>query len=122
MQKLQIIFSFTPKHLNFTFAKNTLIYWDPLLLRQCRNLDIMLPLLVTPLDSHGSTLYRENLNNCFSKFQMMIENQFSTTTKIFQSDGGGEFSSSYFAKHLGSCVILHQFSCPCTPEENGVVK
>lgn len=46
----------------------------------------------------------------------MIENQISTTIKIFESDGGGEFSSTDFAKHLGSCAILHQLSCPGTPE------
>ena len=42
--------------------------------------------------------------------------------KIFQSDGGGEFSNRKFAKHLHECGILHQMSYLGTPEQNGVAK
>lgn len=45
-----------------------------------------------------------------------------TKHKIFQSDGGSEFPYSEFLKHLESCDILHQFSCPNTPEQNGIVE
>ncbi|KAK9215471.1 hypothetical protein WN944_007476 [Citrus x changshan-huyou] len=42
--------------------------------------------------------------------------------KIFQSDGGGEFSSIAFISHLEKCGIIRQVSCPYTPEQNGIAK
>ena len=50
----------------------------------------------------------------------MVENQFDKKIKIFQSDGGGEYSDGKFIKHLHECGILHQMSCSGTPEQNGV--
>ena len=47
---------------------------------------------------------------------------FERKIKIFQSDGGGEFTSHDFQKHLSNCGIHHQFSCPRTPEQNGVAE
>ncbi|KAF9663835.1 hypothetical protein SADUNF_Sadunf17G0093300 [Salix dunnii] len=58
----------------------------------------------------------------FPMFIKRMENQFSTTVKIIQSDGGGEFVNivlqSYFAAH----GIIHQRSCPGTPEQNGLAE
>lgn len=51
----------------------------------------------------------------------MIEIQFNNH-QIFQFDGGVEFSSFDFTKHLDSCVILHQFSCPGKHEQTVVVE
>lgn len=45
----------------------------------------------------------------------MIE-KYSQILKVFQSDGGGEFSRTEFVHHLESCGIIHQFSCPNTLE------
>ncbi|GLT46299.1 hypothetical protein SLA2020_200620 [Shorea laevis] len=58
----------------------------------------------------------------FLKFQKMISNQFNKTIKIFQCDGGGEFSSLAFVNHLAECGIKQQVSCPGTPEQNGVAE
>ncbi|PKU62356.1 Retrovirus-related Pol polyprotein from transposon TNT 1-94 [Dendrobium catenatum] len=52
----------------------------------------------------------------------MINTQFNKSIKIFRSDGGGEFINGKFQqlfKHLG---ILHQYSCPYTPAQNGVAE
>lgn len=57
--------------------------------------------------------------SCLLKLQKLIGNQFSET-KIFQTDGEGEFASSEL-KHLESSDILHQFSSPNTSQQNGVV-
>ena len=56
------------------------------------------------------------------KFQILVENQLERWTKIFQSDGGGEFQSIKFQNHLSKCGILQQVSCLGTPEQNGVVE
>lgn len=54
---------------------------------------------------------------CFKQFERMVENQFVKKIKIFQFDGGGEFSNGKFVKYLHECGILHQMSCPGTPKK-----
>lgn len=58
----------------------------------------------------------------FLLFQKMVERQFERKIKKFQSDGGGEFQKSEFLMHLSENGIVHQMSCPKTPEQNGVVE
>ena len=45
---------------------------------------------------------------CFLKFQKQVENQMERKIKIFQSDGGGEFSSIFFQQHLQQSGIIKQ--------------
>lgn len=52
----------------------------------------------------------------------MIENQFETTIKGFQCDGGGESSKTEFLEHLSNCGIKQQSSCIQTPEQNGIAE
>ncbi|PKU60143.1 Retrovirus-related Pol polyprotein from transposon TNT 1-94 [Dendrobium catenatum] len=52
----------------------------------------------------------------------MVEKQFSTHIKIFRSDGGGEYTSTQFQNFLSTNGILHQFSCPHTPQQNGLAE
>ncbi|KAH9801962.1 retrovirus-related pol polyprotein from transposon RE2 [Citrus sinensis] len=59
---------------------------------------------------------------CFLKFQKQVENQMERKIKIFQSDGGGEFSSIIFQQHLQQSGIIKQTSCPYTPQQNGVAE
>lgn len=58
--------------------------------------------------------------SAFLHFQTMVERQLDHKILTFQSDGGGEFISKQFAAHLASCGIKHQWSCPHTPQQNGV--
>lgn len=59
---------------------------------------------------------------CFLKFQKLVENQFGRKIKIFQCDGGGEFSSNAFLGHIQSCGSELHVLCPGTPEQNGVAE
>ncbi|GKV28213.1 hypothetical protein SLEP1_g37295 [Rubroshorea leprosula] len=63
---------------------------------------------------------KSDFRSVFLKFQKIVANQFHKSIKIFQCDGGGEFSNSAFIKHLEDCGIKQQVSCPGTPEQNGV--
>ncbi|KAL6335516.1 hypothetical protein AAG906_030644 [Vitis piasezkii] len=56
----------------------------------------------------------------FITFRKMVENQLHTTIKCIQSDNGGEFLA--FKPYLEAHGILHQFSCPHTPQQNGRVE
>ena len=61
----------------------------------------------------------------FSKillFKAMVETQFSTKIRTLRSEGGGEYTSSAFKTYLQQHGIIHQISCPYTPQQNGLVE
>jgi transposase InsO family protein len=58
----------------------------------------------------------------FVQFKSLVENQFSSSIKQFQCDGGGEYMSNQFKKFLVTHGILHRVSCPHTPQQNGVAE
>lgn len=43
----------------------------------------------------------------FSKFEVQVENQFSTTIKVIQSDGGDEFVNKRFTELLSTYGVVH---------------
>lgn len=51
-----------------------------------------------------------------------VENPFGMTLKIFQSDGGRESDNSSFRSLCDEKGIHHRFSCPKTPQQNGLVE
>src|SRR3954466_10555356 len=58
----------------------------------------------------------------FRNFISYVKNQFSTTIKQFQSDGGGEYVNRNFADLCSSLGINHRLSCPHTPAQNGLAE
>ncbi|GAA0168608.1 hypothetical protein LIER_23284 [Lithospermum erythrorhizon] len=56
----------------------------------------------------------------FKKFHKMVSNVFQSHIKQFQADEGGEFHKlePYLNKH----GILFRYSCPATPQQNGVAE
>lgn len=52
----------------------------------------------------------------------MIETQFERKIKVFQSDGGGEFTSLKFKEILAHSSIIHHMSCPDIPQQNRVAE
>ena len=48
-----------------------------------------------------------------------MENQYYARIKVFQSDGGVEFTSTCFKTHLRTSDIHHQLSCSYTLAQNG---
>lgn len=58
----------------------------------------------------------------FLKFKLLVENQFSTTIKELQSDGGCEYTSLIFQSFLKTNGIVHRKSCPYTSPQNGLAK
>ena len=55
-------------------------------------------------------------------FEKYVERQFNKKIKIFHSDGGGEFVNSRLASHFLATGVVHQVSCPYTPEQTGMVE
>jgi hypothetical protein len=58
----------------------------------------------------------------FTQFRAMVETQFSLPIKALRSDCGGEFTSNQFNQFCASKGIIHQLSCPHTPQQNGVAE
>ena len=55
----------------------------------------------------------------FVQFQALVENLSGFKIGTLRTDSGGEFLSSSFQKHITSCGIQHNLSCPHTPQQNG---
>ncbi|KAI3768520.1 hypothetical protein L2E82_19267 [Cichorium intybus] len=58
----------------------------------------------------------------FIMFHTMIQTQFQKNIQIFRSDNGGEFVNTSMKQFFQSKGIIHQTSCPHTPEQNGVAE
>ncbi|KAL4289778.1 hypothetical protein GQ457_14G021700 [Hibiscus cannabinus] len=58
------------------------------------------------------------LKNFFS----YIQTHFSATVKFIRSDNGTEFFNSACSEFFSSLGIVHQSSCPSTPQQNGVAE
>lgn len=52
-------------------------------------------------------------------FVALVQTQFSCKIKIFQSDGGTEFTNDRVRTLLSKIGTHHRLSCPYTPQQNG---
>ncbi|KAJ0476142.1 putative RNA-directed DNA polymerase [Helianthus annuus] len=58
----------------------------------------------------------------FTIFYNMIQTQFKTNIQILRSDNGGEFINESMKRFCQNKGIIHQTTCPHTPEQNGTVE
>ena len=67
--------------------------------------------------------YLKTMSEVLSKFQeyeSMVTNATGFKIQILRSDNGGEYTSKEFSNFCTSQGIIHQFTNPYTPEQNGV--
>ncbi|WZZ44936.1 hypothetical protein YC2023_041195 [Brassica napus] len=65
---------------------------------------------------------KDRVIDAFKNFQAYVTNHYHAKIKILRSDNGGEYTSYAFKSHLDHHGILHQTSCPYTPQQNGVAE
>ncbi|XP_019260138.1 PREDICTED: uncharacterized protein LOC109238158 [Nicotiana attenuata] len=65
---------------------------------------------------------KSNAIDVLKNFMSLIENQFAINIKSIRSDNGLEFTSGEATKLFQSKGIIHQRTCPYTPQQNGVVE
>lgn len=65
---------------------------------------------------------KSNALQTIKAFVSLIENQFQTKLKDIRSDNGLEFTSSEAVQFFQTKGIIHQKTCPYTPQQNGVVE
>jgi hypothetical protein len=67
----------------------------------------------------------KNKDKVFSIFQSlhaMIHTQFSATHRVIRSDNGGKFVNQRIRTYFDNHGLIHETSCPQTPQQNGVAE
>lgn len=81
--------------------------------------------LIDDYSRYNTIYFLQQKSQAVSKikeFVAMVENQFNRKLKIFRSDGGGEFTSNELKQFFKAKGIIHQFSVPYTPQQNGIAE
>lgn len=65
---------------------------------------------------------KQHASQSIKDFFAYVHNQFTTTIKCLRSDNGGEFLSKDLTDFFTSHGVLHQTTCPYTPQQNGRVE
>ncbi|XP_071918386.1 retrovirus-related Pol polyprotein from transposon TNT 1-94 isoform X2 [Coffea arabica] len=65
---------------------------------------------------------RSELYSIFCAFVAEIKNQFGVPVRILRSDNAKEYFSTPFNTFMSKSGIIHQSSCPHTPQQNGVAE
>ena len=63
---------------------------------------------------------RSEILSILTSFVNEIKTQFGKTIKILRSDNAKEYFSSAISSFLSTQDILHQSSCPHTPQQNDI--
>ena len=66
--------------------------------------------------------HNSDVLDVFRYFKATVENQLNSKIKVLRTDNGGEFTFNAFKLFCSSHGIIHQFSCPHTPQQNGVAE
>ena len=65
---------------------------------------------------------KDEVFTVFCSFHTMTQTQFSAKLRVFSFDNGTEYMNRQFQKYFHQHGLIHQTSCPHTPEQNGVVE
>jgi transposase InsO family protein len=66
--------------------------------------------------------HKSDVYNIFPILYHMVRTQFSLPVKIIRSDNGGEYLNFELLNFFQDNSILHETTCPRTPQQNGVVE
>jgi hypothetical protein len=66
--------------------------------------------------------HKAEVLSVFQYFHTMVQNQFSAKIQILRSDNGGEYINREFHEYFQKHGLIHETSCPHTPQQNGVAE
>ena len=66
--------------------------------------------------------HKSDVLDIFKFFKATVETQLDSKIKVLRTDNGGEYTSNAFKHFCSTQGIIHQFSCPHTPQQNGVAE
>lgn len=58
----------------------------------------------------------------FTHFYNLVQTQYKKSIQILRSDNGGEYVNSKMQNFFSKKGLVHQTTCPYTPEQNGVAE
>jgi hypothetical protein len=65
---------------------------------------------------------KSEVSSLFKQFHNMVATQYSSAIQVLRSDNGGEFVKQELKQYLINHGIVHQTTCPYTPQQNGVAE
>ena len=65
---------------------------------------------------------KSEVSSLFKQFHNMVATQYSSVIQVLRSDNGGEFVNQEFKQYLIYHGIVHQTTCPYTPQQNGITE
>jgi hypothetical protein len=66
--------------------------------------------------------HKDEVFGVFKSFHVMVTTQFSAKVQVLRSDNGGEYVNHQFHDYFQQHGILHETSCPQTPQQNGIAE
>lgn len=66
--------------------------------------------------------FKSEVYDKFLEFKAMVEKQTGRKIKRLRTDNGGEYKNDKFKQFFKKSGILHETTCPYTPEQNGVAE
>ncbi|KAH9292456.1 hypothetical protein KI387_042361 [Taxus chinensis] len=66
--------------------------------------------------------YKSDVLEHFKVFKAIVEKQSGHCIKILRTDNGGEYESNAFTAFCANHGIVHQYTVPHTPQQNGVAE
>ncbi|RVW42603.1 Retrovirus-related Pol polyprotein from transposon TNT 1-94 [Vitis vinifera] len=66
--------------------------------------------------------HKDEVLGVFKSFHAMVQTQFSAKVQVLRSDNGGEYVNHQFHEYFQQHGIIHETSCPKTPQQNGIVE
>ena len=66
--------------------------------------------------------HKDEVFERFKEWKAEVENQLGEKVKALRSDNGGEYKNKAFKAFAKQCGMKQQFSCPRTPQQNGVAE
>ena len=64
--------------------------------------------------------HKSDVLDIFKFVKATVETQLDSKIKVLRTDNGGEYTSHAFKHFYSTQGLIHQFSCPYTPQQNGV--
>ena len=65
---------------------------------------------------------KDEVFSVFCSFHEMVKTQYSTTICILRSDNGGEYMHRDFKNYFSRHGLIHETTCPQTPQQNGIAE
>lgn len=65
---------------------------------------------------------KSQVYDCFVEYKNLVENQLGKKIKTIRIDNGGEYINHKFQLICKKNGIIHQKSCPYTPQQNGLAE